>query len=169
MLRHRPYALSPLYASELTNPDLHEGTTNGHFEELHGLRTYIINPSSSSNQEKVDTIILLTDIYGPDYINTQLVADEWSKQGWKVVIPDLFVGDPVPIEDIRVKFPLFYKAACADIKAIHPKKRDQDTKSVLEKAGDTVTTTVDVGPWMYNHREAGKLPSNQTTKVSLTK
>jgi dienelactone hydrolase len=50
----------------------------------------------------VDTIILLTDIYGPDYVNTQLVADEWSKSGWKVVVPDLFVGDPVPIEHIRV-------------------------------------------------------------------
>jgi len=100
MLRHRPYVASPLYVSELTNPDLHEGTPLGHFEDLHGLRTYIINPSKSN--EKVDTIILLTDIYGPDYINTQLVADEWSKQGWKVVIPDLFVGDPVPIEDIRV-------------------------------------------------------------------
>jgi len=169
MLRHRPYASTPLYASELTNPDLHEGTPNGHFEELHGLRTYIINPSSSSNQEKVDTIILLTDIYGPDYINTQLVADEWSKQGWKVVIPDLFVGDPVPIEDIRVRSPTPCVPACTDIKAIHPKKRDQDTKSVLEKAGDTVTTTVDVGPWMYNHREAGKLPLNETTKVTLTK
>jgi dienelactone hydrolase len=50
----------------------------------------------------VDTIILLTDIYGPDYINTQLVADEWAKAGFRVVVPDLFVGDPVPIEHIRV-------------------------------------------------------------------
>lgn len=46
--------------------------------------------------------MLLTDIYGPDYINTQLVADEWAKAGFKVVIPDVFVGDPVPIEHIRV-------------------------------------------------------------------
>jgi dienelactone hydrolase len=138
---------------ELTKPDLHEGTPLGSFQELHGLRTYIINPPNSNG--KVDTIILLTDIYGPDYINTQLVADEWSKQGWRVVVPDLFVGDPVPIEDIRVRSPTPSSGWCADVKAIHPKKRDQDTKSVLEKAGDTVTTTVDVGPWMYNHREAG--------------
>jgi dienelactone hydrolase len=61
----------------------------------------------------VDTIILLTDIYGPDYVNTQLVADEWSKQGWRVVIPDLFVGDPVPIEDIRVRSNLVL-ASCAN-------------------------------------------------------
>lgn len=26
----------------------------------------------------------------------------------------------------------------------------------MEKAGDTAITTVDVGPWMYNHREAGE-------------
>jgi len=90
--------------SKLTKSDLHEGTPLGNFQDLHGLRTYIINPSSTNG--KVDTIILLTDIYGPDYINTQLVADEWSKQGWRVVIPDLFVGDPVPIEDIRVRSPI---------------------------------------------------------------
>lgn len=42
------------------------------------------------------------------------------------------------------------------VKSIHPKKRDQDSKSILEKAGDTAITTVDVGPWMYNHREAGE-------------
>jgi dienelactone hydrolase len=153
MLRHRPYASSLLHVSELTKPDLHEGTPLGKFEDLHGLRTYIINPSN--NNGKVDTIILLTDIYGPDYVNTQLVADEWSRQGWRVVIPDLFVGDPVPIQDIRVS-PLFCSLMMLIQQAIHPKKRDQDTKSVLEKAGDTVTTTVDVGPWMYNHREAGK-------------
>jgi hypothetical protein len=64
--------------------------------------------------------------------------------------------------------PLLRPWACADVKAIHPKKRDQDTKSVLEKAGDTVTTTVDVGPWMYNHREAGKLSSRSQIEVPLT-
>jgi hypothetical protein len=42
------------------------------------------------------------------------------------------------------------------VKSIHPKKRDQESKSILEKAGDTAITTVDVGPWMYNHREAGE-------------
>jgi len=59
-------------------------------------------------------------------------------------------------------------APCADLKAIHPKKRDQDTKSILEKAGDTVTTTVDVGPWMYNHREAGEPFSQRTIEEPLT-
>lgn len=120
---------------------LHEGTPQGTFQQLHGLRTYVVTPPATGGSEggKTDTIVLLTDIYGPDYINTQLVADEWAKAGFKVVIPDVFVGDPVPIEHIR---------------SIHPKKRDQDNKSLLEKAKDTAITSVDVGPWMYNHREA---------------
>ena len=62
----------------------------------------MIKPENSDSESKLDTIILLTDIYGPDYVNTQLVADEWSKAGFKVVIPDLFVSDPVPVEHIRV-------------------------------------------------------------------
>lgn len=82
--------------------DIHEGTPQGSFSQLHGLRTYITYPPSDNGKNKIDTIILMTDIYGPDYINTQLVADEWAKAGFKVVIPDLFVGDPVPVEHIRV-------------------------------------------------------------------
>jgi len=72
----------------------------------------VIKPENSDNDSKLDTIILLTDIYGPDYVNTQLVADEWSKAGFKVVIPDLFVGDPVPIEHIRVSLLIVFLPRC---------------------------------------------------------
>lgn len=120
------------------------------------MRTYIVDPPGQ--QGKVDTIVLITDIYGPDYINTQLVADEWAKAGFKVVVPDVFVGDPVPIEHIRVSWFLGHwvvRWEKAEDQSIHPKKRDQDQKSLLEKTKDTAITSVDVGPWLFNHREAG--------------
>lgn len=70
----------------------------------------MIKPEKTDSEQ--DTIILLTDIYGPDYVNTQLVADEWSKAGFKVVVPDLFVGDPVPIEHIRVSTLIVFLPLC---------------------------------------------------------
>jgi hypothetical protein len=85
-------------------PDLHSGTPAGSFQQLHGLNTYV-SPPAGDNKTKTgttNTIVILHDIYGPGYVNTQLVADEWAKQGWKVVVPDCFEGDPVPVEHIRV-------------------------------------------------------------------
>ena len=80
--------------------DSHEDSRKplGQFQDRHGLRTYVVGPPSESeeNSEKINTIILLTNVFGPDYIHNQLVADEWAKEGFKVVVPDLLEGDPLP-------------------------------------------------------------------------
>lgn len=82
---------------------MHTGTPAGSFQTLYGLNTYVSPPANSKGTTgKQNTIVILSDIYGPGYINTQLVADEWAKQGWRVVLPDCFEGDPVPVEHIRV-------------------------------------------------------------------
>jgi len=56
----------------------------------------------NNNRDKIDTIVLLSNVFGPDYIHTRLVADEWAEAGFKVVVPDLFVGDPLPIDYVKV-------------------------------------------------------------------
>jgi len=38
----------------------------------------------------------------------------------------------------------------------------------LEKTKDTAITTVDVGPWMYTHREAGKWISDWGSESAET-
>ena len=86
--------------------DSHEDSRKplGQFQDRHGLRTYVVGPPSESeeNSEKINTIILLTNVFGPDYIHNQLVADEWAKEGFKVVVPDLLEGDPLPSEYVTV-------------------------------------------------------------------
>lgn len=39
---------------------------------------------------------MLTDVFGHDFINNQLVADEFARRGYFVVVPDIFSGDPSP-------------------------------------------------------------------------
>ena len=84
--------------------DIHEGTPLGNFETVHGLRTYVSNPKDTSSG-KVDTVVFLHDIFGPDLVNTKIVADEWAGQGYKVLMPDLFDNDPVPDKYLKVSTP----------------------------------------------------------------
>jgi dienelactone hydrolase len=51
----------------------------------------------------MDTIVLLTNVFGPEYLHNQLVADEWAREGYKVVVPDLLEGDALPNEYITVR------------------------------------------------------------------
>lgn len=73
---------------------LHSGTPEGTTDKVHGLDTYVVKPKTLAAGAKVDKIIFLSDIFGV-YPNAKLLADEWAKQGYEVLIPDLFDGAPV--------------------------------------------------------------------------
>ena len=81
-------------------PDIHEGTPIGSMEVLHGLQTYVSNPKTPS-RGKIDTIIMIPDIFGI-YVNAKLLCDEWAGQGYRVVMPDPFMGEPVPTDMLNV-------------------------------------------------------------------
>ena len=55
----------------------------------------------------MDTIIMLPDIFGL-YVNAKLLADEWAGQGYRVVLPDLTNGDPVPLTMLNVRLPSLF-------------------------------------------------------------
>lgn len=56
--------------------------------------TYLAYPES----RQTDTaILILTDVIGHDFINAQLIADQFAANGYFVVMPDLFEGDPMPL------------------------------------------------------------------------
>lgn len=71
----------------------HEGTAKGEVRTVDNIRTYFTYPEDKSTQH---AIIILTDIFGMDFINVQLIADQFAANGYFVTIPDLFDGDVVP-------------------------------------------------------------------------
>jgi len=72
----------------------HEGTPKGKAETIGGVRCYVATPDVDYPKDKV--ILFLTDVFGIDLINSKLLADDFALNGFKVIAPDLFDGDPLP-------------------------------------------------------------------------
>ncbi|UJR34167.1 hypothetical protein I4U23_021575 [Adineta vaga] len=63
--------------------------SEGHVEEIAGINTYKTGNGKSA-------IVIFTDIFGYEFINTRKIADCFAKEiGVTVLIPDYFNGDPV--------------------------------------------------------------------------
>lgn len=85
------------------------------------VETYFAYPKDNKNPEKA--ILILSDIFGI-YTNSQLIADEFAAQGYLAVIPDLFQGDTVKIED--------FESGKVDLQAWLPKHQTTHVDPVVE-------------------------------------
>ncbi|KAJ5509118.1 Sterol O-acyltransferase [Penicillium freii] len=66
------------------------------------VEVYISHPERSTKR----AILLLTDVIGHRFINAQLIADQLAANDYLVVMPDLFHGDPVPLNNRPASFDL---------------------------------------------------------------
>ncbi|GAA5868031.1 hypothetical protein JCM8547_000784 [Rhodosporidiobolus lusitaniae] len=77
---------------------LHEGEPKGFFEEVNGVRSYVA--LTSSETDKTKALIILTDIFGIDVPNIQLLADSFAlSTNLSVYLPDILNGDAIRLED----------------------------------------------------------------------
>ncbi|KZT56632.1 alpha/beta-hydrolase [Calocera cornea HHB12733] len=68
----------------------HEGTATGSFVDVGGVQTYIAYAPDKS----LDRIILFyCDVFGPKFLNNQLLCDWFAGHGYTVLAPDCFNGE----------------------------------------------------------------------------
>lgn len=72
----------------------HEGTPEGKWEEIGGVRCYVGTPSVDYPKDKV--VLFLTDVFGPQLVNAQLLVDDFARNGFRTIAPDYFDGDAIP-------------------------------------------------------------------------
>jgi dienelactone hydrolase len=66
----------------------------GSIQVLNGTNTYVSQPHPPGlYRHNLKAILLVTDIFGYATENAQNLADDFAKQGYLVVMPDLFDGD----------------------------------------------------------------------------
>lgn len=76
---------------------MHEGTPQGTVEKVAGTSTYVApSPKSTTNQ----TVVILTDVFGYELPNVRLVADEYSRAGFNVLVPDILHGNNMGFESL---------------------------------------------------------------------
>jgi len=102
----------------------HEGTPEGKFEKIAGIDCYIATPKGDYAKDKV--VLFLTDVYGPQLVNAQLLADSFASNGLKVVVPDLFDGDSWPADTLTGTAPGF------NVQAWFPKHGSDQVRKAID-------------------------------------
>ncbi|PCH44450.1 alpha/beta-hydrolase [Wolfiporia cocos MD-104 SS10] len=77
----------------------HEGEPEGKFEQIGGVECYVATPTGDYPKDKV--ILFLTDVFGIPLINNKLLADDFARNGFKVVVPDILLGEAISDEQLN--------------------------------------------------------------------
>jgi len=114
----------------------YEGTAEGTYEEINGIKTYVATPKVDYPKDKA--IIFLTDVFGLELLNSLLLADDFARNGFKVYVPDLFKGDAVPKDALSTGTFDFPAWLTKHDPAEHSGKRARQVIEGLKKQGITV-------------------------------
>lgn len=73
----------------------HTGTASGKAVEITGVQTYVSEPPLEHADGPKKIILFLADVYGPFFLNNQLIQDYFAEHGFLVLGIDYFFGDAV--------------------------------------------------------------------------
>ena len=147
---------------------VHEGTPKGRVDTIGGLSTYIAEPEGGSTAKSV---VFLTDgmplhpsqnylpgppclslslsnppfvpVFGWEFKNVRLLADNYAKAGFYCYIPDAHQGDSLPISFLQ---------------SVEPPLKDRENAGIVDKAKNAALIPVTLGPWLVKHREGVSEP-----------
>jgi len=119
---------------------VHEGTPAGKIETIDNLQTYVSAPKDGS---KSKAIVFLVDIFGWEFKNVRLLADNYAKAGFYVYVPDVHQGDSLPLEFLQ---------------SVEPPLKTREQLTLIEKTKATATVGTTLPPWLLKHREAVTKP-----------
>jgi len=102
----------------------HEGEPTGKWEKINGIESYIATPESDYPKDKV--LLFLTDVFGPQLVNSRLLADDFAKNGFKTVVPDILHGDPIPADALN-------PGSTFDITKWFPGHGQNETRPIIDK------------------------------------
>jgi len=105
----------------------HEGTPEGTYEEINGIKTYVATPKTDYPKDKA--VLYVTDVFGLELPNNRLLPDDFARNGFKVYVPELFEGDAVS-EDA------FYPGSSFDLKKWIPNHTPEHTGKRVRKVID---------------------------------
>jgi len=116
----------------------HTGTAKGELIDLNGLTTYVTYPPDKATDK---IILYYCDVFGPRFINNQLVMDFFAEHGYLVLSPDYFYGDQ--LEELRQQ-PGFDMGAWAGKYRSNAPKVVEETflPAVKEKFGGKIYASV---------------------------
>lgn len=70
---------------------IHEGNPRGRVIKLHGLDTYVTEPSDGRVAKGI--VVIIPDAFGWEFINIRLLADHYADKGnFTVYLPDFMKG-----------------------------------------------------------------------------
>lgn len=73
---------------------IHEGKPRGKVIKLHGLDTYVVEPTDGRPVKAI--IVMIPDAFGWEFVNCRLLADTYANKGdFKVYLPDFMDGELV--------------------------------------------------------------------------
>ncbi|EIW59825.1 alpha/beta-hydrolase [Trametes versicolor FP-101664 SS1] len=80
----------------------HEGEPEGKIVQIGGVECYVGTPTSEYAKNKV--ILFLSDVFGIPLVNNKLLVDDFARNGFRTVMPDLFQGDARPADSMNQSF-----------------------------------------------------------------
>jgi dienelactone hydrolase len=121
-------------------------SSTGVIQELGGVKAYISKPSDYPHAP-ARLLLLLTGGTGLTSTNNQIQADKFASEGFVVVMPDMFDGDPAPNS----------KASPEEAAAQNPTSTPSFLDTIKIKAVETAKSFL-IDMWLARHTEEKVLP-----------